>query len=165
MISFILHGELVVQLDGHFQDLWWLMDLTPDVTGRNPTFDPDSLSTAICQSSHRGIRKLVRVISYSADSTVTWLEEQVMYQVKVIVVTYFARKSHYLFLYSHGTGKLNQLLLSCSFPGDLPKMKLHSQRSCIICVVVEAKGSLTSCKPPGEMTAFRHGQRITSDCF
>ena len=94
----------MVQLDGDLPHLWWLTDLTPDVTGGNPTFDPDALSTAICQTSHRGIRKFARVISCSADSMVTWLEKQVIYQVKVIVVTYFARKSNYLFLYSCGRG-------------------------------------------------------------
>lgn len=57
-------------------------------------------------------------------SIVTWLEKQVLEQVKVIVVTYFARKSNDLVLYScdHGIGKLNKQLLRCSFPGDLPKM-------------------------------------------
>lgn len=41
----------MVQLDGHLPHLWWVMDLTPDVTGGNPAFDPDTVSTAICQSN------------------------------------------------------------------------------------------------------------------
>lgn len=99
----------MVQLDGELPHLWRLMDLTPQVTGGNPAFDPDTLSTAICQISHRGIREFSRVIFCSAESMVTWLEKQLVYQVKVIVLTYFARKSNYLFFYSCycSIGKLN----------------------------------------------------------
>lgn len=142
---------------------WWTLSL--DVTGGNVTFDPDTLSTAICQNSHRGIGKFARVISCSADSMVTWLEKQSEISGKGHSGHLFARKSNYLFLYScgHGIGKLNKQLLRCRFPGDLPKMKLHIQWSCIICAVVKANGGLTSCKTSGETIALRHSQRITND--
>lgn len=95
--------------------------------------------------------QFVRAISSSADSTVTLLEKQVIHQVKVILVTYFARERNYLFLYSrgHGISKLNKQLLRCSFPGDLPKMKLHI---------------FTSCKSSSEIADLRHSQRTTTDC-
>lgn len=64
----------MVQLDGELLHPWKLMDLTIHVTGGNPTFDPDILSTVICQTSHRGIREFSRVIFCSAESMVTWGE-------------------------------------------------------------------------------------------
>lgn len=44
------------------------------------------------------------LISYSADNKVPWLEKEDTDWVKVIMVSYFARKSNYLFWYGCGHG-------------------------------------------------------------
>lgn len=142
---------------------WWTLPAA--VSGGNPAFDPDTLSTAVCQDFLERNRMFTGLISCSADNMVPWLEKENMHWVKVILVSYFARKNNYLFWYGCGLsiGNSIKLFLRCSFPGGLPKMKLHIQWSCVLCPAVKAYGHLTSCKSFGEMIAFEHGQRTMSD--
>lgn len=118
------------------------------VSGGNPAFDPDTLSTAVCQDFLERNRMFTGLISYSADNMVPWLEKEDTDWVKVIMVSYFARKSNYLFWYGcgHGIGNWIKLFLRRSFPGGLPKIKLHIQWSCVLCPTVKTYRGLTSCK-------------------
>lgn len=124
---------------------WWTFPAA--VRGGNPAFDPVTLSAAVCQDFLERNRMFTGLISYSEDNMVPWLEKENMHWIKVILVSYFARKNNDLFWYGcgHSIGNSIKPFLRCSFPGGFPKMKLHTQWSCVLCPAVKAYGHLTSC--------------------